>query len=92
MKKNSLSAIHPMVLFWLGLLTGAVIVGLLFSYKTMVPADYEASLFRSYYSPYSNTDYMKSYNTKSYQRNYIGSPDGNMYDSGTLNIGSPDGN
>ncbi len=92
MKKSSLSTVHPMVIFWLGLLTGAVIVGLLFFYKAMVPADYESSLFRSYYNPYSSSDYMKSYNTKSFDRNYIGSPDGNIYGSGSLSIGSPDGN
>jgi hypothetical protein len=91
MKKSSLSTVHPMVVFWLGLLTGAVIVSLLFFYKAMVPADYESSLFRSYYSPYSSSETFKNYN-KSFQRNYIGSPDGNIYGSGTLNIGSPDGN
>lgn len=91
MKKNSISTVHPMVIFWLGLLTGAVIVGLLFFYKAMVPADYESSLFRSYYNPYSSSDYMKNY-SKSFGRYNIGSPDGNIVGSGSLSIGSPDGN
>jgi len=46
-KSNLVS--HPFILFWLGLLTGALIVGLLFSYKAMSPMnpdDYESSLFR----------------------------------------------
>lgn len=37
--------VHPMVVFWIGLLTGAVIVGLSFFYRTLVPADYNTSLF-----------------------------------------------
>ena len=40
----------------------------------------------------SSSDYMKSYDVKSFDRNYIGSPDGNIYGSGDLSIGSPDGN
>ena len=92
MKKSSLSNVHPMVVFWLGLLTGAVLVGLVFFYKALEPADYESSLFRSYYNPYSSSDYSKSFNYGSFKRNYIGSPDGNIYGSGKLNIGSPDGN
>ncbi|HCW32369.1 MAG: hypothetical protein UT55_C0013G0002 [Candidatus Peregrinibacteria bacterium GW2011_GWE2_39_6] len=26
--------VHPFVLFWLGVLTGAIIIGLIFTYKT----------------------------------------------------------
>ena len=92
MKKSTLSNVHPMVLFWLGLLTGAVLVGLVFFSKSLEPADYESSLFRSYYNPYSSSSFNKTFKYGSFKRNYIGSPDGNIFGSGTLSIGSPDGN
>lgn len=48
MKKTaSMAAVHPMVIFWLGLLTGAVVVSLIFLYKVMIPADFESSIFRN---------------------------------------------
>lgn len=36
--------IHPMVIFWLGLLTGALIVGLIFSYRIYSAIDSRTSL------------------------------------------------
>ncbi len=44
-KVHSYANVHPMVVFWIGLLTGAIIVGLSFFYRTLVPADYNSSLF-----------------------------------------------
>lgn len=50
---HSYPNVHPMVVFWIGLLTGAVIVGLAFFYRTLVPADYNSSLFKFSYPTYS---------------------------------------
>lgn len=41
------SSIHPMVIFWLGLLTGAVIVGLTFFYRVLQPVDIESAVLRN---------------------------------------------
>jgi len=40
-------SVHPMVIFWLGVLTGAILVALVFFYKVLVPTDYQSSLFNS---------------------------------------------
>lgn len=57
LKKNL--QVHPMIIFWLGLLTGAIIVSLIFFYRTMNSADYESALLRtgirSYTVPQTNT-------------------------------------
>lgn len=48
--KNSFAEtmqVHPMIVFWLGLLTGALAVGLLFFYRTMNPANFQSALLRS---------------------------------------------
>ena len=47
--KNELSlssGVHPMVVFWLGLLTGAIVVGLVFFYRVLQPVDYESAILR----------------------------------------------
>lgn len=51
-----------MVIFWLGVLTGAIVVGLVFFYRLLSPVDLESSLLRFYYSPYkySTLDTYKS--------------------------------
>lgn len=43
---SQFAAVHPIVIFWLGLLTGAIVVALVFMYGAMVPADYESALYR----------------------------------------------
>lgn len=43
MKHHSLSSINPLVIFWLGLLTGALIVGLVFFYGFVNSAEYKAA-------------------------------------------------
>ena len=45
-KKSSLSTVHPLVLFWAGVLTGAIVVGLIFLYKTLTPDDYQTYVLR----------------------------------------------
>lgn len=53
--------VHPMVVFWVGLLTGVMIVGLTFFYRTMIPGDYNSSLFNNkLYSPSYSTGYKLS--------------------------------
>ncbi len=79
--------IHPVIVFILGVFAGAVIVGLLFFYKVIVPADYESSVLRSrfdspsysgdYYQPYSTSGYYKNYYKPFYKYYNIGTPDGN---------------
>lgn len=44
---NGVAQIHPMVVFWLGLLTGALIVGLAFFYRVLNPTDFESALLRA---------------------------------------------
>ena len=39
--------IHPMIIFWLGLLTGALIVGFVFFYRAVNPGDYESAVLRN---------------------------------------------
>lgn len=79
---------HPMVIFWLGVLTGAIVIGLVFFYRLLSPADFESSLLRFYYSPYrySTLDTTKPLDTYS-----IGTPDGNK-PLDLYSIGTPDGN
>jgi hypothetical protein len=46
-KQNAVCApTHPMVIFWLGLLTGAIAVGLIFFGSLASSDDYQSSLFR----------------------------------------------
>ncbi len=49
MKNSSLPNIqlHPMVIFWLGILTGALVVGLIFFYRAMSPYQYSSDILRS---------------------------------------------
>jgi|APSaa5957512622_1039677.scaffolds.fasta_scaffold312803_1 hypothetical protein len=49
---------HPMVIFWLGVLTGVVALALMSFYSAMNadPVDYQTSMFRYFYNPYSSLD------------------------------------
>ncbi|MEK7673013.1 MAG: hypothetical protein AAB373_03945 [Patescibacteria group bacterium] len=38
---------HPMVIFWLGILTGAVAVALIFFNKNMSPSDYSSAVLKT---------------------------------------------
>lgn len=64
-KQNHFQAVHPMLVFWMGLLTGAILVALIFFYRLLAPGDYESYLLRSYYSPlrYDTTTTLDSYST-----------------------------
>ncbi len=80
--------IHPVIVFILGVFAGAVIVGLLFFYKVIVPVDYESSVLRNYYNntPSYTRDYYKSYDDVDYYKNRY------KFFSKYYNIGTPDGN
>lgn len=45
--KNSMQGytpVHPMIIFWLGVLTGAVIIGLVFFYRFVLDTDYQSAV------------------------------------------------
>ncbi len=64
-RQNHFISVHPMLVFWMGLLTGAVLVALIFFYRLLAPGDYESYLLRSYYSPlrYNTTTSLDSSTT-----------------------------
>ncbi len=37
---------HPMVVFWLGVLTGAVVIGLIFFYGALRATDYQSAVLK----------------------------------------------
>jgi len=49
MKKLMKGEIHPIVIFWLGVLTGAVLIALVFGYKVLDTMEYQARVLR--YTP-----------------------------------------
>ncbi len=50
MKSATLSQVNPMVVFWLGVLTGALVVGFIFLYNVLNSTDYNNALLK-YSSP-----------------------------------------
>mgnify|MGYP001618604978 FL=1 len=46
MRNSTFSSVHPMVIFWLGLLTGAILVGLVFFYRVLQPVGYESAVIK----------------------------------------------
>ena len=84
MKKSSQGTYHPFIYFWLGILTGAIVVGLLFFYKSITPQDYESSLFR-----YEDFGFYNDF-VRSYEGTAIGDPSG-FKTGGEVNIGDPTG-
>lgn len=47
--------VHPMVIFCVGALTSALVVGLVLFYKTLAPMDYSSSVINDkHLSPYYN--------------------------------------
>lgn len=63
MKKQLAFPLHPFVIFWLGVLTGAIIVGLAFFYRVMAPQEYQSGIT----SPYTRSyNYTKPLTTPSY--------------------------
>ncbi len=77
MQKRQYIEAHPMVIFWLGLLTGAIVVGLVFFYRMLSPADFESSLLRYYYSPYKYSTLDTTTSIESPSIYSIGTPPGN---------------
>ena len=64
MKRSTLQlkSLNPMVIFWLGVLTGALVVGLTFLYKSFDAKDGGAALFRSTsYSAPAYSSYAPAY-------------------------------
>ena len=60
MKSATLSHVNPMVVFWLGVLTGALIVGFIFLYNVLNSSDYNNSLLKfSTTSPTYNSTLLK---------------------------------
>lgn len=55
MKKQLTFPLHPFVIFWLGVLTGAIIVGLAFFYRVMAPQDYQSAITSPYSRSYNFT-------------------------------------
>ena len=49
MKMSRKLVIHPMIIFWLGVLTGAVVLGMVFLERVLRMVDYQAALYK--YSP-----------------------------------------
>ena len=90
--RKSAVSLHPLAIFWIGVLTGALAIGLIFFYRTLTPVDYESSTVKYQYSvPKSNTapkSQQKATSTKNSKGSAsIGTPDGNK-----VGIGTPDGN
>lgn len=50
MKSASLSKVNPMIIFWIGVLTGALVVGFIFLYNVLNSNDYNNALLK-YSSP-----------------------------------------
>lgn len=46
MQHRSLSNLHPLTIFWIGVLTGALVVALMFLYRTINSGDYKTSLLK----------------------------------------------
>lgn len=90
--RKGVASLHPVVLFWIGVLTGALAIGLVFFYRTLTPVDYESATVKYQYSvPKSKSTpkyQQKAGSTKSSKGSAnIGTPDGNK-----VGIGTPDGN
>lgn len=93
--QKSAASLHPVILFWIGVLTGALAIGLIFFYRTLTPVDYESATVKYQYSvpksksvPKSQQKAGASKSTSSSQGSAsIGTPDGNK-----VGIGTPDGN
>ncbi|MBT4917629.1 hypothetical protein HN709_01865 [Candidatus Peregrinibacteria bacterium] len=97
MKK--MNGIHPIVIFWIGVLTGAVLVSLVFGYKMMDAVDYQDRVIRatpSVAAPQA-PDYvpvMKSYGIDRAAAVSIGLPPGGYIaipDADAKSIGLPPG-
>ncbi|PJC37370.1 hypothetical protein CO046_00800 [Candidatus Peregrinibacteria bacterium CG_4_9_14_0_2_um_filter_53_11] len=68
---HAVDRVHPLVIFWLGLLTGALVVGFFFLYRALNSTEYRNALlsYPTYYktltSPTKSFDSTYSFNTKS---------------------------
>lgn len=55
MKNHAFTTVNPFVIFWLGLLTGALIVSLVFLYRFVNSVEYKASTLLKLSPTYSTT-------------------------------------
>lgn len=46
MKMNQKLNIHPMIIFWLGVITGALIMGIIFLERVVNLLDYQSALYK----------------------------------------------
>lgn len=67
MRSSTFSSVHPLVIFWLGLLTGAIIVGLVFFYRVLSPVGYESAVLKSKTSISAPKNVQKKSNVKATQ-------------------------
>lgn len=67
----SLKRLDPMVVFWLGVLAGAVIMGLIAYYKVLLPQQYQGAFYK--YNDAEN--YKKTYDTYNLYDSYGTSSD-----------------
>ena len=88
-KMKTISDVHPFVIFWIGLLTGAVLVGLAFFYRFLTPDLYQSSLLRTYRYDYSKSLTLDKNSTLDGSITNIGDPSGLLVDP--YAIGDPGG-
>lgn len=84
LRKGAIS-LHPLVIFWIGVLTGALAVGLVFFYKSLTPVDYESATVKYQYSVPKSTKSTPKYQQKA------GSTKSTKSSKGSVNIGTPEG-
>ena len=91
MSQKKFAPTHPFIVFWLGVLTGVVLLAMMAHYTSSVltPEEYQSSLYRNFYTP---TYYVPTYSVTDPNMYSIGSPSGNITDPNMYSIGSPSGN
>ncbi len=67
MRNSTFTSVHPMVIFWLGLLTGAILVGLVFFYRVLEPVGYESAVIKGKANVSAPKSVQKNSNVKATQ-------------------------
>lgn len=75
---QKISAFNPFIIFWLGVLTGALLIGLLFLYK-VTGGDLQTSVLRTTTQPINKTSTSSTYSAPLYTQPL----------SGSVNAGDP---
>lgn len=84
--RKGFNSLHPLIVFWIGVLTGALAIGLVFFYRTLTPVDYESATVKYQYSVPKSTKSVPKYQQKA------GASKSTKSSKGSANIGTPDGN